>query len=72
MKFLSWISFFLLPLVFSVGNIMNCAKWWDIDVIMFPDINSSELSVEKILSIRVFDFVLMRVGDVIRGSKDDD
>ena len=39
---------------------------------MFPEIGSSGLAVEKILFIRVFDFVLIRVGDVIRGSKDDE
>ena len=45
----------------------------DIDVIMFPEMmGSSGVSVEKMLSIRVFDFVLMQVGDVIRGSKDDE
>ena len=40
---------------------------------MFPEMmGSSGLSVEKMLSIRAFDFVLMQVGDVIRGSKDDE
>ena len=42
------------------------------DVMMFPEIDSSELSVEKMLSIRVFDFVLIRVGDITGGSKDDE
>ena len=32
---------------------------------MFPEINSAGLSVEKMLSIRVFDFVLIRVSDVL-------
>ena len=33
---------------------------------------SSGLSVEKMLSIKVFGFVLLWVGDVIWGSKDDE
>ena len=39
---------------------------------MFPEMGSSGLSVEKMLSIRVFDFVLIQVGDVVLGSKDDE
>ena len=43
-----------------------------VNVIMFPQLGSSGLSVEKILSITVYDFVAIRVGDIIWGSKDDE
>ena len=72
LKFLLYISFFLLPLVFCTGNNTNCARWSDIDVIILPKMGPSGLSVEKMLSSRVFDFVLIWVGDVIWVSKDDD
>ena len=72
LKFLLYISFFLLPLVFCTGNNTNCARWSDIDVIILPKMGPSGLSVEKMLSSRVFDFVLIWVGDVIWVSKDDE
>ena len=61
-----------MPLVFSIGNNRNCAKWSDVDVIIFLEMGSSGLSVEKMLSIKVFVFVLLWVGDVTWGNKDDE
>ena len=66
-KFLFW-----LPLVFCIGNNRNCARWSDVDVSMLPEMGSSGLSVEKMLSIRLLDFVPIWVGDVIWGSKNDE
>ena len=43
----------------------DCAKSSDIDVIMFLEMGSLRLSVEKMLCIRVFDFALIQEGDVI-------
>ena len=58
-------------MVFSIGNNSNCAKWSDVDEIMFSEMGSSGLSVEEVLSIRVFDFVAIQAGHVIWESEDD-
>ena len=45
------------------------AKWSQIHVTMFPEIAFSDMSVEKKLSIRVLECEVIRVGDVIWGTK---
>ena len=37
---------------------------------MFPEIAFSDMSIEKILSIRVIECEVIRVGDVIWGTKE--
>ena len=37
---------------------------------MFPEIAFSDMSIEKILSIRVLEPEMIRVGDVILGTKE--
>ena len=58
-------------LVFSTGNNRTSAKWLDIDL-MFSEMGSFGILVKKKLSIRVFYFVFLQVGDVIWESKDDE
>ena len=58
-------------LVFSTGNNRTSAKWLDIDL-MFSEMGSFGILVKKRLSIRVFYFVFLQVGDVIWESKDDE
>ena len=45
------------------------AKWSQSHVTMFPEIAFSDMSVEKKLSIRVLECEVIRVGDVIWGTK---
>lgn len=59
-------------MVFSIRNNRSCAKQSGINVIVFPEIGSSGLSVETMLSARAFDFVPIWVSDVIWGNKDDE
>ena len=60
----------LFVLSWSIGRNRNWAKWSEIDVTMFPEIAFSDMSVEKILSIRVLECEVIRVGDVIWGAKE--
>ena len=60
----------LLVLNWSIGRNRNWAKWSEIDVTMFPEIGFSDMSVEKILSIRVLVHEVIQVGDVIWGTKE--
>ena len=60
----------LFVLNWSIGRNRNWAKWLEIDVTMFPKITFSDMSVEKILSIWVLERELIRVGDVIWGTKE--
>ena len=48
-----------------MGKIRNWARWSEMLVIIFPAIRLSDGSVEKILSINVFDLGLIHVGKVI-------
>ena len=68
---LRWCMFLLLfVLSWSIGRNRNWAKWSEIDVTMFPEIAFSDMAVEKILSIRVLECEVIRVGDVIWGTKE--
>ena len=53
--------------VLSIGNKRNWAKWLENVVKIFPVITSFAASVESILSIKVFDRGVTRVGDVMYG-----
>ena len=63
---------FLLLFVLNwlIGRNRNWAKWSEIDVTMFLEISFSDMSVEKVLSIRVPECEVIRVGDVIWGTKE--
>ena len=37
---------------------------------MLPEVGSSDMFVEKILSIRILEREVIRIGDVIRGTKE--
>ena len=56
----------------SIGYNINRAKWSEIVVSKSLEIVSSALSVIKILSIRVFDLGLKRVGVVICETREDE
>ena len=53
--------------VLFIGNKRNWAKWLENVVKIFPVITSFAASVESILSIKVFDRGVTRVGDVMSG-----
>ena len=53
--------------VLFIGNKKNWAKWLENVVKIFPVVTSFAASVESILSIKVFDRGVTRVGDVMSG-----
>ena len=53
--------------VLFIGNKRNWAKWLENVVKIFPVVTSFAASVESILSIKVFDRGVTRVGDVMSG-----
>ena len=54
----------------SIDRNRNWAKWSEFDVIMFPEIVFSDMSVKKILSIRVLECEVIQVGGVIWRTKE--
>lgn len=53
-------------------NNINCAKWSETIVSMFPEVVCSVLPVVKKLSMRVFDLGLKRVDFVTSGTREDE
>ena len=53
-----------------LGTNENWGKWSDIVVVMLPDIISGEIKLENILSMRVFEWLVILVGCKIHGIKE--
>ena len=53
-----------------LGTNENWGKWSDIVAVMLPDIISGEIKLENILSMRVFEWLVILVGCKIYGIKE--
>ena len=52
------------------GTIKNCAKWSDIENVKFPEVQFSKSGLfENMLSIKVWDRLVILVGSVMWGTK---
>ena len=51
----------------TLGANKNWGRWSDIVAVMFPDIASNETTLEKILSMRVLEWLVIHVGCRIYG-----
>ena len=60
-----YIYIFLSRLVWLNGNRRNWARWSEMEVNILPEVTSSLVSVENILSIKVLDLGLTWVGDIL-------
>ena len=48
-----------------LGTNHNCGKWWDTAGVMLPGVNSQEIKLDNILSVRIFEWLVILVGCMI-------